>query len=579
MKIRLPLMVQDPAIARYSLKEGQRVTENFYIDPQKGEFARDGPFLDGPVAKRVAVLDFDPDSGDLSSGVRFRPASECRRYREYAIADEEDVHAADFIAVNAFGTVLRTMYMFEEDDTLARPVTWAFDAPQLLVVPRAGEWANAFYERDSHSLQLFYFPNPEKPKEKIYTSLSRDIVAHETGHAILDGIVPRLYDAITPQSLGLHEAIADLTAVLMAFPSRDLARGILRHTRGSIQDSTAFSSVAEQFGMARYKGGSLRNLFNEKTLDDADHSEPYSLSEVLSGALYKVMTQIHEELKARYAHKPNYADKPDPLFSASGEALAVGSKWFKRLIFRALDYLPPAEVSFSDYGRAIIAADQAAYPDDTQEREWIREEFLRRKMVPNRQALEVRTNYEHQALQDIDLETLIHSDWAAYEFANRHREFLRIPLNPEVTFHIKPRLVVKRFYYHRDRGKVPVEECLFKVWWDAAEANEVGSGLPRRRQISVGTTLVFGKDEDTGTMLVRALLTTDRRDRPQEQDDQQKDRDVMLHRLVDQDLLRFGNLALGPDGKPLRSVIEARTMGDLMRLHGTARMLHIVGEV
>jgi len=66
----------------------------------------------------VAVLDFDPDSGELSSGVRFRPASECRRYREYEIADEEDVHAADFIAVNAFGTVLRTMYMFEEDDTL-----------------------------------------------------------------------------------------------------------------------------------------------------------------------------------------------------------------------------------------------------------------------------------------------------------------------------------------------------------------------------------------------------------------------------------------------------------------------------
>jgi len=29
MKIRLPLMVQDPAIARHSLKEGQRVTESF----------------------------------------------------------------------------------------------------------------------------------------------------------------------------------------------------------------------------------------------------------------------------------------------------------------------------------------------------------------------------------------------------------------------------------------------------------------------------------------------------------------------------------------------------------------------
>ena len=125
--------------------------------------------------------------------------------------------------VSVFGTVLKTMRLFERDDTLGRQLSWSFNAPQLLVVPRAGEWTNAYYERDSHSLQFFYFPSVRPPYETVYTSLSHDIVAHETGHAILDGIAPDLYNAVTPQSLALHEAVADLTALMMAFKSPNLS--------------------------------------------------------------------------------------------------------------------------------------------------------------------------------------------------------------------------------------------------------------------------------------------------------------------------------------------------------------------
>jgi len=520
------------------------------------------------VSKRVAILDLNPEEGGaLSPGVRFRPPKGGQKLWRYDIADEDDIYAPDFIAVSVFGTVLRTMYMFEEEDTLGRSLVWAFDGPQLLVVPRAGKWANAFYERDSHSLQFFYFPNPEDPSERIYTSLSRDIVSHETGHAILDGIAPRLYDAITPQSLALHEAIADLTAMLMAFRSGNLAKTVLAQTNGSIRDSNAFSSIAEEFGMARYDLGYLRNLLNEKTLEQVDHSEPHELSEVLSGALYTVMLKMFESRKQEYS-----GGDPDKEYSVSGKALAVAADQLKRMIFRALDYLPPAEVSYADYGRAIIAADQASHPDDEQEREWISDEFVQRKMVPDWEALEVPTNFQHRALKDVDLETLVSSDWAAYEFANNNRKFLGIP--PKIPFHVKARLDVTKLYYHRD-GKRRVRECLFKVWWDQSEDNEVGSGLPRQRQITVGTTLAI----DWDTRVVRALLTSDHSNRPQEQDEQRKDRDRMLRRLADHNLLQFGHLAFGPDGKPLRSVIQAESAGNLMRVRGTARMLHIIGEV
>ena len=93
-------------------------------------------------------------------------------------------------------------------------------------------------------------------------------------------------------------------------------------------------------------------------------NEPHDLSEVLSGALYAVMVKIHKTLLDEYTQKTGR-----PRLEVSGKALFVGRERFKRIIFRALDYLPPGEVSFADYGRAIIAADQASHPDDAQERE------------------------------------------------------------------------------------------------------------------------------------------------------------------------------------------------------------------
>ena len=128
--------------------------------------------------------------------------------------------------------MLKTLYLFEEPDTLGRAVRWAFDGSQLLVVPRAGEWGNAFYERESRSLQLFYV-KPDA-RHTIYACHSMDILAHETAHAVLDGIAPDLYDSLLPESLALHEAVADLTTLLMAFGSRKLAEHVLAQTGGTI---------------------------------------------------------------------------------------------------------------------------------------------------------------------------------------------------------------------------------------------------------------------------------------------------------------------------------------------------------
>jgi hypothetical protein len=245
MRIRLPIMIQDPKLMRY--EDVSRLMEYPYFEEPF--------FLDGPISRQVAILDFDPATGALEPGVPFLPPKRGNKLWRYDVSPDCDVYAREAIAVSVFGTILRTMAMFEEEDALGRELVWGFDAPQLLVVPRAGRWANAFYQRATHSLQFFFFPNPDDPSDTVYTALSRDIVAHETGHAILDGIASHLYDALTPQGLAIHEAVADLTAALMALRSDKLKRAILYRTGGSIRDAGAFGSIAEEYGMVAHNLG------------------------------------------------------------------------------------------------------------------------------------------------------------------------------------------------------------------------------------------------------------------------------------------------------------------------------------
>lgn len=576
MKIRVPYLIQDP---RISAEKGlANPIEQCTFDSE--------PFcLDGPVTRRVAVLDFDPVTGVLSPGIRYVAAARKHGHGTYELADERDFAARDFLLVNVFTTVLATLAMYEEKDALGREVEWAFGAPQLLVVPRAGEMANAFYHRESHSLQFFHFPAAQGGPggTTVFTGLSQDIVAHETAHAILDGIAPDLYQCLTPQSLAIHEAVADLTALLLALRSRRLRSHLLEHTGGSISGPNAYSELAEQFGFNRDHTGRarhLRALWNERNLNPADETldelnrrnqatraEPHLLSEVLSGALYRVFAHLHATYRARHAEKKGMSE-----FSASGWALYVAGEHFKRLVLRALDYLPPGEVSFADYGRAILAADQAAYPRLSAGRKKLVEEFVRRHIVADAAELDVKTKFLAAEVADLDLEILAASDWAAYDFANRVRPFLGIPEG--VHFRVRARLRATKNHGSPKKPRY-VDELIFKVSWDRQEDNPGDLPLPALRQITVGTTLVV----DCKTRRVRALLRSQASLGPDAggaADQQRQDRDAMLRHLVAQDRLSYG--PPGDEDPQFASAARVEESGGLMRIRSSGRMLHIAAH-
>jgi hypothetical protein len=504
MKVRLKMMIQDP---RFSPQGGKRRIEGYDVSTEE--------FADGPVTKRVAVVDLDANTGQPVARARFVPPKLGRKLGKFDLPPDDaiDMESRVFNQVSVMATVLKTIALYEDADVLGRSVRWSFGDTPLLVVPRLGQDENAYYKRELHRLEFYYFPSHTNPAETVYTSLSRDIVAHETGHAILDGIAPHLFDraTATSQSLALHEAIGDITGLLIAIASPGLRREVLTKTKGSIENANNFSAIGEQFGMAR-GSAALRELRNDKTMSTVDHSQPHDLSEVLTGALYGVLIKMHNKRWDAYTQP---SDNAATRYAKSGKALWDSAQQFKRMTLRALDYLPPGEVSFADYARAIIAADQASHPDDPEERTWLRQAFVTRGIVANEEALQVAA--PEGEFGDVDLDALLNDDAAARAFADKHRKLLRIPEGAPCE--VGPRLKVTKKYYYRADGQakyseVLVTEGLLKVWWPHSE--HTGS--------SVGTTLAI----DWATRRPRVLLTSDQSDRPAEEQAQPARRRLVL---------------------------------------------------
>ncbi len=527
--------VEDPVVA-----------EEYGLQWETFETADEAYFLDGPVAPRVAIVDRNPRTTRLEPPVKWSEAG-----KSFVVpADDRSSPAA--IAVSVFGTVLETLQLFERDDVLGHPLRWAFDSPQLLVVPQAGDWANAFYDRYSRSLQFFSFGG-EGGRPRVHTALSRDIVAHETGHAILDALAPALYDSLTPETLALHEAIGDLTAIVMALRSPGLRRWLIQSRGGRLAGDSPIPALATQFGEALGRKSALRNADNDKRRDEVDE-EPHALSEVLTGAMWRAIVAIHDKV---LEDRSEHGDDPE-------KACSIAAGRVARILFRALDYVPPAEATFADYIRSVITADAVVYPNDrTGYRDILKQQCVDRRIVANAKEVEP---VQHHELLDIDFDDVLESDWAAYQFANEHRKLLCIP--ERIPFRIFPRREVKRDYYFGPNDKRRRREMIFQLTWEKHEDNEGIAGVPSRRAVFQGTTLVIGGEGGSGYPVLSCLTSDGSRAQAQKRSD-------LVRGLAANNSLAIANTWTTLRSRPLAEIVFARASGDLLRLRGTARLLHI----
>lgn len=330
----------------------------------------------GPRGPRFQVVDFDASTGRLGPPTNLargrRPAPGWGISDRFArSSDSQLVASAHFRAQNVYAIASRTLAAFEF--ALGRPLSWAFPSPQLYLVPAAFAEANAYYADDDQALYFGYFPDRERT---VYTALAHDIVAHETTHAILDGLRRRFDTPALPDQAGFHEGIADVVALLSLLSSPESTGALLgdpnrvRIAASLVSEERLSESVlftlGQEFGDALHlsRGGGLRRSVTQEPTTawrdptNREWEEPHRRGEILAAAVMRSFVRLWAE---RLADLVGGGSIDRQRAAEEGAALAGH---LLQMVVRAIDYCPPVEFEFDDFLGALMVSDQEIAPDD-----------------------------------------------------------------------------------------------------------------------------------------------------------------------------------------------------------------------
>lgn len=353
------------------------------------------PLEPGPRGEYLDVIDVDPGSGCFYEPVNLNEPS---LLAQEGLAPSEGT--PQFHQQMAYAVSRLTIDNFEH--ALGRKALWrakrapgkspkndAVYIPQLRIYPHALREANAYYSPEKVALLFGYFnaddanTGEQLPGGTVFTCLSQDIIAHETTHALLDGMHRKFVNATNPDVLAFHEGFADIVALLQHFTFPEILRDQIAAAQGDIvQHQTLLGELAGQFGHATGMRGALREAIGkkvrgkwERTVPDPTAyeaaSEPHDRGSILVAAIFDAFLAIYERRTADLLRLATSgtgivgqgAIHPDLVERLSSEA-AKAARHVLAMCIRALDYCPPVDITFGEYLRAIITADCDLVEDD-----------------------------------------------------------------------------------------------------------------------------------------------------------------------------------------------------------------------
>lgn len=335
--------------------------------------------LPGPRGYRVVVVDYDVTANALYQPADLPSGLEGEYVDPFQDASDETLLSDPrFHAQNVYAIAMRILARFEF--ALGRRVQWGCEGHQLNILPHAFAEPNAFYSRDDRSLFFGYFESfPDKAGETrtVFSCLSHDVIAHETTHAILDGLRSRYLEPSSPDQGAFHEGLADVVALLSVFALPDVVGAALDGTTGTALIDQAFLEkdkladtvlfrLADEMGqeMSGVRGSALRHSIKlpagKDYMNDPEWQEVHNRGELLVAAMLRSFLDIWVSRLSRVGTIVD-GKKDRSLVIEEG---ARAADHLLTMAIRAIDYCPPVDLSFSDYLSALLTVDREVVPDD-----------------------------------------------------------------------------------------------------------------------------------------------------------------------------------------------------------------------
>ncbi len=379
---RRPLQVFafDPMVARLSGQETTVISVPYE------------PLSAGPSGELIQVIDYDSVAGCyyepvdlddprvlLTNGLP--PTERDPRFHQQMI----------------YAVISALLENFER--ALGRRFRWRGDK-RLRAFPHAFLGRNALFDPDMDgTLQFGYFRADEKnpgrnlPGQTVFTCLSHDIIVHEATHALVHRLRERYKEPANLDVYAFHEGFADAVALFQHFTLPDIVDRYIQQNRTDLTARSPLVDLAQQFGEGSGMGRALRSALG----DEPDPAlinrtfEPHRRGAILVAAIFDgfftaYQTAIADLLRIATAGSgvlPEGALHPDLVRRVSLEARTAAQRILTMCI-RSFQYLPPVDVTFSDFLRSIVTADRDLYPSDEDGlRAALIEGFRRRGIYPS----------------------------------------------------------------------------------------------------------------------------------------------------------------------------------------------------
>lgn len=391
---RLRVYALDPSLGRRL--DSSALRETVLTLPWDDAPAARDPLQPGPVGEYLEVVDIDPASGKIYEPVDLN--------HPFLLAQDglpPSEGNPQFHQQMVYAVAMTTIGHFER--ALGRPALWAPDKDKetrrLRIYPHALREENAYYSPEKRALLFGYFParsdrtDSVAPGSMVFTCLSRDIIAHEMTHALLDGLHRRFEEASNPDVVAFHEAFADTVALFQHFTITELVRFEIGKARGELSAAKLLGGLAKEFGEGANRRGPLRDYVGGAVaeLDYETTTEPHARGSILVHAIYEAFVSVVARRTADLVRLatggtgvlPAGALHPDLVARLSTETCETAA-YFLQMCIRALDYCPPVDITFGEYLRAIITADRDLVSQDPYGyRTAILESFGRRGILPS----------------------------------------------------------------------------------------------------------------------------------------------------------------------------------------------------